>query len=149
MRDIRGFEGKYAITSCGRVWSYRTKQFLKPEICATGYARVMLQHKPCIRKTIHRLVAEAYLDNPDNLPMVNHIDENKLNNSINNLEWSTYSHNMAHSKGKKVKCVETGEIFPSISDCARAFSTFDTNISDVVNKAPGHHTVKGLHFEFG
>jgi hypothetical protein len=90
MVDISGYEGIYAITSCGRVWSYRKQKFLK----GAGnpkYLYVELGHGN--KKYIHRLVAEAYLPNPENLPCVNHKDENPQNNSINNLEWCSYQYN--------------------------------------------------------
>lgn len=75
MRDIKGYEGLYAATSCGRIFSYRAKKFLKPRITKKGYCRVLL-YKDGKGKDfyIHRLVAEAYLDNPENLPQVNHKD---------------------------------------------------------------------------
>ena len=96
MNDIENYEGLYAVTSCGKVWSYRNKKFLKPATDKDGYQIVCLcknsQKKMC---RIHRLVAEAYLPNPDNLPQVNHKDENKTNNCLQNLEWcdAKYNHN--------------------------------------------------------
>lgn len=95
MKDIKGYEGIYAITSCGRVWSYRSKKFLKPRPDRDGYLRVNLKLNGK-EKTIHihRLVAETYLPNPDNLPQINHKDEVKSHNWINNLEWCTASYNV-------------------------------------------------------
>lgn len=83
MRDIPGYEGLYAATSCGKIYSYRAKKFLKPRITKKGYCRVLL-YKDGKGKDfyIHRLVAEAYLDNPENLSQVNHKDEDKSNNSV-------------------------------------------------------------------
>ena len=92
MKDIKGYEGKYAITSCGKVYSYFTKKFLKLGNVGV-YKSVKLQGKDFL---IHRLVAEAYLDNPDNLPCVNHKDENTTNNCLNNLEWCTYKYNRTY-----------------------------------------------------
>ena len=112
MKDIENFEGLYAITSCGKVWSYRRKKFLKPATDKDGYLRICLckdgQRKLC---GLHRLVAEAYIPNPDNLPQVNHKDENKANNCLQNLEWCDIKYNnnygtrndrMASSKKKPV-----------------------------------------------
>ena len=117
MLDIKGYESLYAITSCGKVYSYRAKRFLKPGKDKYGYLQVNLC-KDGKQKTyrIHRLVAEAYLPNPDNLPQVNHIDENKSNNALPNLEWCTAAYNINYSQAKKVICVETGKIFNSVSE---------------------------------
>ena len=90
MKDIKGYEGLYAITSCGKVWSYQSKRFLLPYKNNKGYLFVKLS-KGGIRKaySIHRLVALNYIPNPENKEQVNHKDENKENNCINNLEWMT------------------------------------------------------------
>ena len=96
MRDIVGYEGLYAVTSCGRVWSYRNERFLKPKCEKNGYLRVQLCKNGEVKTySLHRLVAQAYLPNPDNLPQVNHKDENKANNCLQNLEWcdQKYNHN--------------------------------------------------------
>lgn len=89
MKDIKGYEGKYAITEDGKVWSYISNQFLKPMYKPkTGYERVELQGQSYL---IHRLVAEAYIPNPENKPTVDHIDRNVHNNHVSNLRWATYS----------------------------------------------------------
>lgn len=94
MKDILDYEGLYAITSCGKVWSYRSQKFLKPKIKKNGYLEVDLRkngsHKFCL---VHRLVAEAYINNPFNLAEVNHKDEIKAHNWINNLEWVSHKDN--------------------------------------------------------
>ena len=94
MKDIKGYEGLYAVTSCGKVWSYRRKKFLTPANL-NGYLRVCLykdrQEKWCM---IHRLVADAYIPNPENLPQINHKDENKANNCLQNLEWCDSKYNI-------------------------------------------------------
>ena len=94
MKDIKNYEGLYGITSCGKVWSYRRKRFLNTMTKSNGYLYVCLckegQRKWC---RVHRLVAEAYIPNPENLPQVNHKDENKTNNCLQNLEWCDASYN--------------------------------------------------------
>ena len=104
MKDIKNYEGLYAITSCGKVWSYKSKRFLRPFSNTKGYLQVEL-HKDCKKKKylIHRLVTEAYLPNPENLPQVNHKDENKANNCLQNLEWCDPKYNANYgTRNKKV-----------------------------------------------
>lgn len=94
MKDIRGYEGLYGITMTGRVWSYRSKKFLKPRTHKDGYLLVNL-YKDGKYKTfsLHRLVAETYIPNPDNKPQVGHIDENPRNNCWDNLYWTNAKNN--------------------------------------------------------
>lgn len=124
MKDIKGYEGEYAITSCGKVWSYKNKKFLQLRFGNHGYLVVTLC-KDGNSKTflVHRLVAEAYIPNPDNLPQVNHKNEVKTHNWINNLEWATAKYNINYGTrnkraSKKVQCIETGEIFNSVTEAA-------------------------------
>ena len=94
MKDIKGYEGIYGITSCGKVWSYKRKKFLVPDISNSGYLKVDLwKNGKGKNHYIHRLVAEAYIPNPDNLPQINHKDENKTNNCLQNLEWCDGKYN--------------------------------------------------------
>lgn len=88
-KPIKGYEGLYYITEDGRVYSSIQNKWLKTWV-NSGYLVVNLQGR---KSLIHRLVAEAFIPNPDNLPVVNHKDENKLNSSVNNLEWCTYEYN--------------------------------------------------------
>lgn len=118
-KDIKGYEGLYKISSLGRVkaltvWSgnghkskYKLKEtILTPTNNGHGYLIIGLR-KNGRRKNfyIHRLVAEAFIDNPDKKPVVNHKDYNIQNNNYNNLEWVTQKENIAHSiknmRGKK------------------------------------------------
>ena len=97
-KDIFGYEGLYQVSDKGRVKSigYGKERILKSFINKKGYIRVCI-FKNGERKnySIHRLVAQAFLSNPDNLPQVNHKDENQSNNNLENLEWCTakYNHN--------------------------------------------------------
>lgn len=94
MKDIIGFEGLYSITDQGNVWSYYTNKFLKPVLGANGYLKVTLvKDGKKYTKAVHRLVAETFILNPDNLSLVNHKDENKMNNSVDNLEWCNHLYN--------------------------------------------------------
>ena len=95
MRDVKNYEGLYAVTSCGQVWSYRSQKFLKPTSATKGYLVVNLykDNKNKKRCYVHRLVAEAYIPNLDNLPQINHKDENRANNCLQNLEWCDAKYN--------------------------------------------------------
>ena len=120
---------------------------------------------------VHRLVAEAYVENPDNKPEVNHKDLNKLNNNASNLEWMTKSENIRHAydngihanrkpsygmlgkknpnagrKGKPFKIVETGEVFNTLLECEKAINGNDTCIQDCLKGRQKTH--RGYHFEY-
>ena len=96
MIDIKNYEGMYAVTQEGEIWSYKRNKFLKSTVNASGYPTVKLC-KDSKEKTYytHRLVAEALIPNPKKYPQVNHKDENKLNHHPSNLEWcdSKYNNN--------------------------------------------------------
>lgn len=95
MLPIKDFEQLYFITEDGKVWSVKSNRFLTNQIGKNGYLYIDLNKNGTrTRKYIHRLVAEAFLPNPNNLPQVNHIDENKNNNNVNNLEWISIKDNV-------------------------------------------------------
>ena len=93
-RDIPGYEGLYEVSNLGRVRSLETERILKPSKNTWGYLFVSL-YKNGIKKAvrIHRLVALAFIPNPDNLPCINHKDEDKTNNTVDNLEWCDDKYN--------------------------------------------------------
>lgn len=98
-KDIEGYEGLYQVSNMGRVKSVRKNIILRGGI-TSGYKRVLL----CTNNIpkgyyIHRLVANAFIPNPNNYPIVNHKDENKLNNCVDNLEWCTQKHNVNYGTG--------------------------------------------------
>ena len=105
-KDISGYEDKYQVSNCGNVRSLeyhnakglkRTKN-LKPATDCKGYLRCALSKNNILRTfKVHRLVAMAFLENPNNLPQVNHKDGNKKNNRVDNLEWSDNSQNIQHA----------------------------------------------------
>ena len=88
----------YAIYDDGRVWSNKSKKFLLPYKMPTGYLRVTLRKEGRPHyKYVHRLVADAFVDNPNNYKEINHKDENKSNNDFTNLEWCTVAYNTRYS----------------------------------------------------
>lgn len=97
-KDIEGYENLYQISNYGRVKSIIRNKIKHYETNHNGYLRVNLCKKRKIEhKRVHRLVAEAFIPNPQNLPQINHKDGNKLNNCVNNLEWCTPTDNVRHS----------------------------------------------------
>lgn len=105
---INNKETVYIITENGELFNSKTKRWYKGTIVA-GYKRydLTVDGKKYSRQ-VHRLVAEAFIPNPNNLPVVNHIDGNKLNNNINNLEWVTYSENLSHAYNTGLKLKDNG-----------------------------------------
>lgn len=99
----------YEITRDGQVVNKTNGRVLKPQPNGKGYLRVSISKK---LQFVHRLVAEKYIPNPDNLPQVNHKDGNKLNNNVENLEWVSNSENRKHA-------VDTG-LHPSGERCSYA-----------------------------
>ena len=93
---IDGYDNAYRITSDGKVYSGETLK--STEIARNGYERVSLwKNGKGKHYSIHRLVATAFIPNPNNYEMVNHKDGNKQNNDVSNLEWCDASHNMRHA----------------------------------------------------
>lgn len=136
LKDIPNYENKYKISSCGKVFSVLNNKELKQSIGTTGYYRVNLNNKDGGKTfKVHRLVAICFLENPNNHKCVNHVDGNKLNNNVNNLEWCNFSHNNKHARelglnktitgkgnphNKPVKRLDTGEIFYSLVHAAKS-----------------------------
>ena len=99
-KDIVGYNGLYQISNCGRVKSFHnnSERIIKPKTNNKGYKWVILSlnkvSKNCL---IHRLVAQHFIENPNNYKIINHIDENPANNNVSNLEWCTPYENVSKS----------------------------------------------------
>lgn len=160
-KDIDGFDG-YQISNFGRIRSFRDyhnkiveKSHELKLMIRKDYYYVDLYtiDKKNYKKSVHRLVAEAFLESPENNEMViNHIDGNKLNNKSWNLEWVTPKENSRLAsinglyKTRPIEIIETGEKFKSVQDCAKYLNGYPESISNVLN---GHiDSYKGFHFKY-
>ena len=92
--EWKNYNEKYLISNCGDVKNIKSEKILKIRTTPEGYVHYSLGGT---NKKVHRIVANLFVPNPNNLPCVNHIDGNKLNNSYTNLEWCNYSMNLEHA----------------------------------------------------
>lgn len=168
-RDIEGFEGQYMVSNTGlvkslkgkneRIMKTRRKKIIKKDGSSElSYEELVLSNKGVPHsKLVHRLVAQAFIPNPQNKPEVNHIDENKGNNSVENLEWNTHEENSNHgtknirSANKQSMAViavdEHGnivEIHSSIRSAERLTGFGHSNISACTNGKSAKY--KGLEW---
>lgn len=109
-KEIKNYPG-YLVSSWGRIKSYKRStngKIIFGKLDKDGYRKVLLYSAPGIRKTfsVHRLVAQSFLSNPHNYPVVNHKDENKLNNHVSNLEWCCIGYNNRYGNRQR-KAKET------------------------------------------
>lgn len=153
MRDIPGYEGLYAITKDGQVWSYISNKFLKPSGNGNGYLKVNLgrgnQHY------IHRLVAMVYIPNPLGLSQVNHKDEDKSNNNVDNLEWvnakvnanyGTRNQRVSKTKSRAVYCVELDKTYLGAKEAGKSLGVCFTSIRKCCRGT--QKTAGGYHWEY-
>ena len=168
VRYIDGLENLYTIDIFGNVFSIRSSKKIKTFIAENGYKRVSITLKGKEKKyPIARLVAKAFIPNPNNYPFINHKNGNKLDNSIYNLEWCTASMNSKHAyqvlrrkpsgegkfneqngKSKAIYVYDNGvkTYYPSISEAGRKYNV---NRSDIVNVLKGRAShCHGLTFDY-
>ena len=140
-KDVDGYDGLYKVSTLGRV---KGKHRIKSQQDnGKGYLMVRLNKNGESRwHLVHRLVAKAFIENPQNKPTVNHIDGNRKNNKFNNLEWSTYSENNLHSyrsNGRKsalavpIYCIETGKIYKRSYDASKDTGIPQSSINRCAN----------------
>lgn len=161
-KPVVGYENLYEVSNLGKVRSLNFDGSNKTKIMTPydvhGYKRIRIFKNKVPRSTgVHRLVAEAFICNPDKKEFVNHKDGNKSNNSVDNLEWATHSENTLHAfrvlkvkphggkKKRAVKIIETGQIFSSVKEA----STCGYNRSSIISCCQGrYHTANGYHWEY-
>ena len=98
IREVSGFTDRYLAFGDGRIFSIKRQLFIKPHLSPNGYLKLNVWAKGKVRsRPVHRLIAEAFIPNPENKPEVNHKNGNKTDNSVENLEWCTHSENIQHS----------------------------------------------------
>lgn len=146
-KDVKGYESHYWVSNCGRIKSKR--KVLKPMINHWGYSKVALYKNKRHYYFIHRLVANAFIDNPnpDEYNQINHIDGNKLNNCVDNLEWCNNSLNQIHAilnkKRSQVKLtpekvIEIREKYNSgiytFTKLGEEYGVCRKSISNIINK---------------
>ena len=130
-KPIKNYENLYEISNYGRVKSLRSGKILKKRLTYDGYVRVTLTYNQQAKDfRVHRLVAEHFIPNPDNKETVNHIDGNKENNHVSNLEWATRSEQLIHSYQLGLKQAQIGT-----SNCQSKLSEDDVR------------TIRNLHNE--
>ena len=155
-KDIPGFP-EYQISNLGRVMSFKNQyghgpRIIYGETTRSGYIQVSMNKK---RRKIHRLVALAFIPNPQGLPQINHKNEIKTDNRVENLEWCTGKYNINYGscikrrslkRGKPVYCFETGKIFESCADAGRKMNLDCSHVAKCCRGELSAH--KGFHFEY-
>ena len=152
-KDIAGHEGAYQVSNFGNVKSSKgIIRKLQKNNCGYLYT-ILIVNKTQKISLVHRLVAKAFIPNPYKKPHINHKNGDKTDNRVINLEWVTPKENMDHSTNvlkrrrtrKTVLCVETGELFDTISSAAKAKNTHQPAISDVLSNKK-RKTAGGFHW---
>lgn len=139
---LNGYEHEYSIAKDGRILSLLTDQYVNTSVDSNGYLKVNLwkDGKKCTKR-VHILVAQQFIPNPDNLPVVNHKDGNKQNPDYTNLEWCTQQENVihAHRTGLQTKTSDKvvvrgdGRVYRSLTEAAAKNNITKSAISKVIN----------------
>lgn len=138
----------YSANTEGEIRNDKTGKILIPRTSGRGYYTVTIDRK-CYR--VHRIVAECFIPNPHNFAQINHKDENKQNNSVENLEWCDNRYNKTYSTGKSIEQLLDGvviETFNSISEAAEKTGINRQHISGVLNNKDRRKSAGGFQWRF-
>ena len=137
-------------------YKHTKERLLKPRLTNRGYYQIDLyKNEKVEHHSVHKLVAQAFIPNPDNLPQVNHKDEDKTNNHANNLEWCTSKYNIHYGTGlhrrivtqyKPVICIEKGICYPSQIEAGRQLKISHKHINDCCKGR--RNTTGGYHWKY-
>ena len=171
-KDIPGYEGLYQVSNLGRVksaerkvgWEFYNKpcarkhkeRIIVAEVAKNGYKRVGLSKDgKRTRYHLHRIIAKAFIPNPNNYPVINHKNGIKTDNRLENLEWTTYSENNYHAwrvlnkkakNARAVRCKETGEVFETLAKASIKYGKNRCSLSAALRKGKDYY--RKLHWEF-
>lgn len=151
-KQVEGYPHLF-VSNEGRVWTRTYNRFLRTHLTNRGYLRVNLSKDKTVKQvSVHRLVAETFIPNPEGLTDVDHIDGDKLNNKAENLQWISRSDNIkkagdARNNGSKpVICVETGKVYESVNQASREMKIPVATISAIARGEYGSY--HNLHFGY-
>ena len=159
-KDVVGYEGLYAVSSLGRVKSIRNNK-IRAQYVNNGYLTLNFYNDNCKHFTVHRLVAQAFIPNPENKPQVNHIDCDIENNRVSNLEWVFAFENVRHAiennlkpsylgvQNPKVKLTEVlvleirrlyeSGVYKNNLEISKVYNVTESTINDVVKRRTWKH----------
>ena len=152
-KDIPNYDN-YQASNLGNIKNKKTGKILKPYKNTNGYLQVELWKNNKGKKiVVHKIIANTFLSNINNLSQINHKDENKLNNNINNLEFCTAKYNANYGTrnlrlSSPVLCIELGKKYNSIKEASKDLKIYSTGISHCCSDSKHYKTAGGYHWSY-